>query len=67
MSSDSEDDMGWYNTYPRNLYLLLSPSNQPSVMIRLTTETKLPYRHKSGKGQHYVVYNDLSVSFNGNR
>jgi hypothetical protein len=67
MSPESDDDLGWYETYPRNSYLLLSPSNQPGVMIPLTMETKLPHRFISGKGQQYVVYNDLTVSYNGNR
>jgi hypothetical protein len=66
MTSDSEDDM-WYETYPKNTNLLLSPSDQPGVLIPMTTDTKLPHRYKGGKGQYYVVYNDLSASFNGNR
>jgi len=65
MSSDSEDE--WYDNYPRNICLILSPSNHAGVMIRLSTETKLPHRHKCGRGEVYVVYNDLSISFNGNR
>jgi hypothetical protein len=67
MSSDSEDDLPWFNTYPKNIYLLLTPSTQPGVMIHMTTDTKLLHRYRSGKGQNYVVYNDLSVCFNGNR
>jgi hypothetical protein len=66
MSSDNDDDQ-WFETYPKNTFLVLSPTGYPAVAFPMTTETKLPYRHKAAKGQAYVIYNDLTISFNGNR
>ena len=66
MAAESNDD-SWHETYPRETYLLLTPSDQTGVMIHMTPETRLPHRYKSGKGETYIVYNDLTVTFNGNR
>jgi hypothetical protein len=64
--SDSEDE-NWNNTFPRNVTLLLTPPGYDGVMIPMTTQTRLPYSYRAGKGQYYTVNNDLTVTFNGNR
>jgi hypothetical protein len=66
MSSDNDDEH-WFETYPKNTFQVLSLSGYPAEAFPMTTETKLPYRHKAGKGQVYVIYNDLTITFNGNR
>jgi hypothetical protein len=65
MSSDSEDD-SWHDTYPKNTLLLLSPPGQLGVVVPMSTTTRLPHRVKSGK-EVYVIYNDLTITYNGNR
>jgi len=64
--TDDEDDM-WFNTYRRNTYLLLTPTGHSGVIIPMTEDTKLPHRYRPGKGQQFVVNNDLTVTYNGNR
>jgi hypothetical protein len=66
MSSDSEDDQ-WFDTYPKDILLFLSPPGKLGVVVPMSTKTRLPHRVKSGVKEVYVIYNDLTVTYNGNR
>jgi hypothetical protein len=66
MSSDNDEEH-WFETYPKKTFLVLSLSGYPAVAFPMTTETKLPYQLKAAKGQVYDIYNNLTITFNGNR
>jgi len=49
MSFDSDDET-WHETYPKNVSLLLNPvEGGVGALLRMTTETKLPFPYRSKK------------------